>query len=185
MANPYFDKLSNFLYVDRTKGSDSSISEYSVVKNFFKRVKLRDDILQDLTFFNKYIISGDDRPDNVAEEVYDDPFLDWVVLTSNNIINIQDEWPLSQSDFYSYVIEKYNDETTLYSGIHHYESIEIKNSNDVIIIPAGKTVGAGQSVSFFDDLSEQQVTRNDVATPITNYMFEENLNNKETKKYWA
>ena len=86
MANPYFSNLTEFLYVNRTERGRSE-GDYSVVKNFFKRARLRDDIFQDLTFFTKFTVVGDDRPDTVANTVYDDPSLDWVVLLSNNIIN--------------------------------------------------------------------------------------------------
>ena len=176
MANPYFSNLTEFLYVNRTKDGRSE-GDYSVVKNFFKRVRLRDDIFQDLTFFTKFTVEGDDRPDNVANEVYGNPFLDWVVLLANNIVNIQSEWPMSQADFNTYITEKYENETTLYSGIHHYEANEVKTSRDVIIIPSGMRVGVGQSVSFYDDGLGQQVTKTDVASPITNYVYEDRLNN--------
>lgn len=178
MPNPYFSNLGDFLYVNRTKDGRKE-NDFSLVKNLFKRAKLREDIFQDLTFFTKYSVIGDDRPDNVAHEVYNDASLDWIVLISNNIINVQSEWPLSQADFNTYVTEKYNDETTLYSGIHHYESREVKASDGTIIIPSGIRVGVGQSVSFFDDLSEQQVIRTDVASPVTNYMHEEIINDKK------
>ena len=52
MANPYFQILPDFLYVNRTKDGRSE-GDYSVVKNFFKRAKLRDDIFQDLNIFYK------------------------------------------------------------------------------------------------------------------------------------
>jgi len=178
MPNPYFSNLGDFLYVNRTEDGRKE-SDFSLVKNLFKRAKLREDIFQDLTFFTKYSVIGDDRPDNVAHEIYNDASLDWIVLISNNIINVQSEWPLSQADFNTYVTEKYNDETNLYSGIHHYESREIKASDGTIIIPSGVRVGVGQSVSFFDDLSEQQVIRTDVASPVTNYMHEEIINDKK------
>ena len=178
MSNPYFSNLGDFLYVNRTEDGRKE-NDFSLVKNLFKRAKLREDIFQDLTFFTKYSVVGDDRPDNVAHEVYNDASLDWIVLISNNIINVQSEWPLSQADFNTYVTEKYNDETTLYSGIHHYESREVKASDGTIIIPSGVRVGVGQSVSFFDDLSEQQVIRTDVASPVTNYMHEEIINDKK------
>tara|TARA_Y100001937_G_C7121196_1_gene332663 strand:- start:23 stop:697 length:675 start_codon:yes stop_codon:yes gene_type:complete len=178
MPNPYFSNLGDFLYVNRTEDGRKE-NDFSLVKNLFKRAKLREDIFQDLTFFTKYSVIGDDRPDNVAHEVYNDASLDWIVLISNNIINVQSEWPLSQADFNTYVTEKYNDETTLYSGIHHYESREVKASDGTIIIPSGVRVGVGQSVSFFDDLSEQQVIRTDVASPVTNYMHEEIINDKK------
>lgn len=178
MPNPYFSNLGDFLYVNRTEDGRKE-NDFSLVKNLFKRAKLREDIFQDLTFFTKYSVVGDDRPDNVAHEIYNDASLDWIVLISNNIINVQSEWPLSQADFNTYVTEKYNDETTLYSGIHHYESREVKASDGTIIIPSGVRVGVGQSVSFFDDLSEQQVIRTDVASPVTNYMHEEIINDKK------
>ena len=175
MANPYFRNLPEFDYVDRTR-NDGSIGDYTRVKNLFKKGVLRQDIFQDLSFFTKYIVEGDDRPDNVATEVYGDPNLDWVVLLSNNIVNVQSEWPLSQADFFAYVTNKY-DEETLYSGIHHYESREVKTTDGSIIIPRGERVGVGQSVSYYDDALGQHVRATDIAIPITNFDHEEKLNN--------
>ena len=175
MANPYFRNLPEFEYVNRTQRGRSE-GDYSVVKNFFKRGKLREDIFQDITFFTKYIVQGDDRPDTVASKVYDDPTLDWVVLMANNIINVQSEWPMSQADFHAYITNKY-DEETLYSGIHHYESREVKTTDNSIIISAGQRVGVGQSVSYYDDALGQHVRATDVELTVTNYTHEEKLNN--------
>ena len=98
MANRYFRNIPDFEYVNRTKDGQF-ISNYTQVKNFFKKGKLREDLFQDLTIFEKYSIRGDDRPDNVANEIYGDATLDWVVLLSNNIVNIYNEWPLNQQAF--------------------------------------------------------------------------------------
>ena len=178
MPNPYFSNLGDFLYVNRTREGRSE-GDYSLVKNLFKRAKLREDIYQDLTFFTKYDVLGDDRADNVADLIYGDPTLDWVVLISNNIVNVQSEWPLSQGDFNRYITDKYESEEVLYSGIHHYESREVKASDGTIIIPSGSRVSVGQSVSFYDEISDQQVIRTDVAMPITNYMHEDRMNNEK------
>ena len=175
MSNPYFRNLPEFDYVNRTKSGGIN-DDYTRVKNLFKKGVLREDVFQDLSFFTKYIVQGDDRPDNVANDVYGDSTLDWVVLMANNITNVQSEWPLSNADFYTYLTEKYDNETTLYSGIHHYEANEIKTSTDVIIIPSGMRVGIGQSVSYFDDGLNQQVTKTDVASPVTNFMHEQKIN---------
>ena len=176
MSNPYFRNLPEFEYVNRTKEGRSE-GDYSIVKNFFKKGKLREDIFQDLTFFTKYIVQGDDRPDNVADKVYNDATLDWVILMSNNIVSVQSEWPLSQADFNTYITNKYDDEETLYSGIHHYESREVKTTDNSIIIPAGERVSVGQSVSYYDNALGQHVRATDVAIPVTNYHFEDKLNN--------
>lgn len=135
----YFRQVPNFEYVSRTAG-EQNISDYIEVKNLFKRGKLREDIFGNLTFFNKYKIIGNERPDNVAYKVYNDETLDWVVLLANNILNIQSEWPLTQQAFDKVMFEKYGDYETLYGGIHHYETTEIVNSNGVTVLPAGLRV---------------------------------------------
>ena len=179
MAKNYFRNIPDFEYVNRTKDGQF-ISNYTQVKNFFKKGKLREDLFQDLTVFEKYNIKGDDRPDNVAFEIYDDPTLDWVVLMSNNIINIQNEWPLNQQAFESYVLDKYGTIEKL-NEIHHYESNEVKDTNGVIIFPKGVRVSAGQSVSYFEPLSEELVTVNPVAKAVTNYQHEEKINDDKRR----
>jgi len=179
MAKNYFRNIPDFEYVNRTKDGQF-ISNYTQVKNFFKKGKLREDLFQDLTVFEKYNIKGDDRPDNVAHEIYDDPTLDWVVLMSNNIINIQNEWPLNQQAFESYVLDKYGTIEKL-NEIHHYESNEVKDTNGVIIFPKGVRVSAGQSVSYFEPLSEELVTVNPVAKAVTNFQHEEKINDDKRR----
>ena len=181
MPNPYFENLPDFEYVNRTDDG-KRISDYTKVKNIFKRAKLREDIFQNTTFFEKYQIEGDDRPDNVAEKMYGDPTLDWVILLSNNIVNIQEEWPLPQAGWDAYLLEKYdNDYDTLYNGVHHYESNEVVNSTGVVIFPGGIRVGAAQSVSYFDQAANQQTTVNPVGKAITNYEYEEKVNNQKRR----
>ena len=179
MAKNYFRNIPDFEYVNRTKDGQF-ISNYTQVKNFFKKGKLREDLFQDLTVFEKYSIKGDDRPDNVAFEIYDDATLDWVVLMSNNIINIQNEWPLNQQAFESYVLDKYGTTEKL-NEIHHYESNEVKDTNGVIIFPKGVRVSAGQSVSYFEPLSEELVTINPVSKAVTNYQHEEKINDDKRR----
>jgi len=172
MSN-YFNRLPDFEYVSRLP--DAQISDYITVKNFFKKGKLREDIFQDLAFFTKYQIRGNDRPDNVAFEIYGDSSLDWLVLTCNNVINIQTEWPLPQQQFDNYLLDKYGDYNTLYNGIHHHETVEVKNSQDVVIIPAGLQVESNYSVSYYDYFIGLQVTRNNIVEPVTNLVYEERL----------
>ena len=174
MSNRYFRNIPDFEYVNRTKDGQF-ISNYTQVKNFFKKGKIREDLFQDLTVFEKYGVKGDDRPDNVAHEIYGDANLDWVVLLSNNIINIQNEWPLSQQAFETYILDKYKTDEKL-NEIHHYESNEVKDTNGVIIFPKGVRVSAAQSVSYYEALSEEQVTVNPVSKAVTNFQHEQKIN---------
>ena len=136
MTKSYFRQVPDFEYVNRTKGN-KDISNYINVKNLFKRGRIRPDIFGNVSFFTKYKIIGDDRPDNVAYKEYNDSSLDWIVLLSNNIQNVQDEWPLPQSSLDEVLLEKYGTYEKLHSGIHHYETVEIKNSKGGIVLPGG------------------------------------------------
>ena len=162
----------------------------SHVKNLFKKGKLRDDLLQESTFFEQYTIEGDDRPDNVAYKIYGDSTLDWVVLLSNNIINIYNEWPLDQGSFEVYLQEKYidlsdslEDGTESIFNIHHYESREIKDSKGNIIFPKGLQVDNNQSVTYFDFGLNTEITITNVSEPVTNYTYEERINNRKRDIY--
>lgn len=172
MTKPYFRQVPNFEYVSRDIDA-KNISNYVPVKNLFKRGKLREDIFGDLAFFEKYSIIGDERPDNVAFKFYDDETLDWVIFLSNNILNIQDEWPMTQRLFDKVMLEKYGSYEELYSGIHHYETIEVKNSSGVIIVPAGIQVDS----NFFTEYNDngEVIYRQDVTNPITNYEYERRI----------
>lgn len=171
----YFRQVPNFDYVSRLP--DAKISDYAPVKNLFKKGKLREDIFQNLAFFTKYQIKGNDRPDNVAFEVYQDSTLDWLVLLCNNIVNIQTEWPMTQVAFDEYVLSKYGDYDTLYSGVHHYETKEVKNSQGVVIVPGGLEVASPYTVSFYDYFTSGQVNTGNIAVPVTNYEYEEKKEN--------
>ena len=179
MANRYFRNIPDFEYVNRTKDGQF-ISNYTQVKNFFKKGRIREDLFQDLTVFEKYSIQGDDRPDNVANEIYGDPTLDWVVLTSNNITNVQNEWPLSQKAFEDYILDKYKTHEKL-NEVHHYESNEVKDSTGVIIFPKGVRVSAAQSVSYFEPLSEESVTVNPISRAVTNFQHEQKVNDDKRR----
>jgi hypothetical protein len=173
----YFQRVPDLNYVSRLP--NAKIGDYVRVKNLFKKGKLREDIFQNVAFFEKYKILGDDRPDNVAFEVYDDASLDWIVLLSNNILNVQTEWPLPQTDFDRFVLDKYGDYDTLYNGIHHYETEEVKNSQGVTIVPAGLQVDSSYSVSYYDFFTDQQITTGNISIPVTNYEYEEEVENNK------
>lgn len=208
MALPYFRQVPNLEYINRTK-ENSNLSEFTQVKNLFKRGKIRDDIFGNLMYFDKYQIIGDERPDNVAFKYYGDSTLDWVVLLSNNILNIQTEWPLPQNIFDKIMLEKYGSYESLYSvgsvnGVfyppHHCETVEIRDSNGMVVLPKGIQVPYTQnlfispdgtniitravpdfSFTYFDSLLRQEifVPNIDAATLVTNYDYEIGIEDKK------
>ena len=177
----YFRQVPDFDYVNRDSDG-KSIGDYQIVKNLFKRVKIRQDILENLAYFTQYRVSGDDRPDNVAFEIYGDESFDWLVLLSNNIMSIQTEWPLSQAAFNDFLIKKYGSiEKT--NNIHHYETRELKNDSGEIVVRKGLIVPKNYKVEYFDVRRNQNVVRTNEVDSVTNYIYEVRKEEKKRNIY--
>ena len=146
--NSYFRQLPNLDYPS-LRNDRNSAYDYQVVKNIFKRAVLRDDIFDEVTAFTKYSVQGDERPDQVAYQFYNDSGLDWVILATNNIVHVRDEWPMGNQDFLTYLNAKYTEAQL--ANIHHYETKIIRDSSGTLIQPEGKTVPAGYTVNFLDN----------------------------------
>ena len=171
----YFRELPNLEYqsfLSSSRGSD----EYLLVKNIFRRVKLRDDLQNVFTIFNKYQIQEGARPDTVAEELYGSSQYDWVVLIGAGIINVRNEWPLSDRDIYRYSEQLYGNDL---NAVHHYETKEIKDSRGRLILPAWKIV---DSTFTIPDPNISIQTLNPVVG-ISNYEYEVRKNNKKRDIY--
>ena len=144
----YFRQIPELDYPSLANDRNSAY-DYQIVKNIFKRAVLRDDIFDEVTAFEKYSVQGDERPDQIAYNFYNDSGLDWVILTTNNIIHVRDEWPMGNQDFLTYLNAKYTEAEL--ANIHHYETKIIRDSSGTLIQPEGKTVPAGYTVNFLDN----------------------------------
>lgn len=171
----YFRELPNVEYQSFLSDSQSS-DQYLLVKNIFRRVKLRDDLQNVFTIFDKYEIVDGARPELVAEELYGSPQYDWVVIVSAGITRIRDQWPLSSKDIYDYSFQKYGNEL---NSIHHYETTEVVDSRNRLILPAGKVVDANFTIPN-PELPTQ--TLNPVVG-ISNYEYEVAENEKKRTIY--
>jgi len=145
--NSYFKQLPNLSYPSLANERNSAY-DYQVVKNLFKRAVLRDDVINEITNFTRYSVQGDERADQIAYNFYGDSGLDWIILTTNNIIHVRDEWPMSNRDFLTYLNEKYTSEQL--SNVHHYETREIRDSSNTLIQKAGVRVKSDHSVTYLD-----------------------------------
>ena len=174
----YFRELPNLLYQSFLPSKNSSL-DYIEAKNLFRRTKLRDDLQNVFTLFDKYEIPDGYRPENVAEDIYGSDELDWVVLMNANIVNVRDEWPLSSRDIYDYSLNKYGNEL---NETRYYEPKEIKDSQGRLILPAGKNVDSNFTLKYYDN-GNKTVSGTNVRTGISNYIYETRLNDKKRSIY--
>ena len=138
----YFREIPNIRYPSFLKEKTSSF-DYVEAKNLFRRTKLRDDLQNNFTLFEKYVIPGEARPDNVAQELYGSDQFDWVVLIVAGINNVRNEWPLNARDLYNYCLDKYGDAL---NSVRFFETTEVKDSSGRLILPKGKVVDSNFTI---------------------------------------
>ena len=152
----YFRELPDILYQSNLLHKTSS-QEYIAIKNIFRRVKIQDWIQDNVRFFTKYTIRDGERPDTMAERLYGSPDRDWIVILTAGITNIKNDWPLSNYDLYRYVEAKYGNDL---NAIHHYETIEVRDNNGKLILPAGQRVDQNFTIPTPYDAGISGVTPN-------------------------
>jgi len=150
----YFKEFPNLKYIGKIL-DPNSLDEFVDVKNIFKRAKIREDIKNSVTAFTLYQIEGTERPDQLAKKLYKDPELDWVILLTNNITNLNNQWPLDDNTFYKYLIDKYGSDEEL-QKIHHFETEEVRDEFNRLVIPKGLIVD--------DDITQELTSKENIDT---------------------
>ena len=187
----YFQELPNISYPSLLS-ANNKVEDRIIVKNLFKRSKLRTDVDQSITAFNYYYIEQGMRPDTLAQELYGDSELDWVVLISNNITNVRNQWPLNHDDLHSYMLEKYGSEQNIL-GIHHSETVKIVDEYNRVILNGGSEVDANFTFTFIGTVTSSTGSlirinfggsNSNTITPvvsITNYDYEVKQNEEKRR----
>lgn len=178
----YFREIPNLEYQSPLVDRNSSL-DYVEAKNLFRRVRVRSDFENVYTAFDNYTILEDTRPDQVAEELYGSPDLDWVILISADIRNLRNEWPLSNKDIYSYAYSIYGDEL---NSVKYYETKEVKDSSGRTIIPSGRIVNQNYKIPtpevdtlptqsyviYYDQNQGEYKTVYNITRSVTNFEYE-------------
>ena len=193
----YFNELPEIAYQSPLSHRNSS-SDFILIKNIFRRVKLLDYLKDATSLFNKFVIGDGDRPDTIAEVLYGDSRLDYIVILIAGITNINHEWPLQDYQVYDYALSKYKTEEELMK-IRYYETFEIKDDQNRQILPPnlivdadfkmyGSSTQAG-SVRYnlisqegntqLDDKNEYTVATDNIARAVTNLEYEYSENEKK------
>ena len=173
----YFRELPNISYVSLLPNQNRS-DERIEVKNLFKRAKLRTDVDQSVTSFDYYLIQDNERPDIVAEKVYDNVEFDWVILVTNNITSIRNQWPLSNNELYNYCLEKYGSDANV-MATHHFETKETKDQYGRILLEGKLIVDQNFTFTYTKDNNTSETIS--PAQSVSNYDYEQRLNEDKRK----
>ena len=113
MATAYFDQFPKVYY------TFDNITA-TVVTNFMARVQISDALKSNVVLYSPYTIIDGETPEMVADKMFGDPSLHWVILLTNEIIDPRYDWCLSQEHLYSYVQQTYGSDPSQVYGTHHY-----------------------------------------------------------------
>jgi hypothetical protein len=102
---------------------------YKYVTNLLRRVGMRAQIKSNVLLFDTYDIRSGETPEEIADKLYDDSELHWVILMVNNITDRYHQWPLNENQFQAYINDKYDN----IDAVHHYETTQTSGDTTIKI----------------------------------------------------
>ena len=91
--------------------------KFKLVTNLLKRVAVRSKVKTNVLVFDTYDVKSGETPEMIADKLYNDPELHWVVLLMNDITDRYHQWPLTENQFIAHINDKYDN----VDATHHYE----------------------------------------------------------------
>lgn len=150
----YFDNFPVIVYDSVGQG------KYKDVTNLLRRVAMRSKVKSNTLMFDTYDVKEGETPEMIADKLYDDPELHWVVLMVNDITDRYHDWPMDSGQFQDYLNDKYSD----INATHHYEIAQSSGDTSVKIwiendIDTSAYSGATIVTNYEYELEEQDRKR--------------------------
>lgn len=157
-VSPYFDLFPKIKYDIKGDGLHTETAT-----NIFKRMGILREVLSNAGSYVLYEIEENDTPEVLAEKVYNDAGAGWIIIYANKIIDPQFDWPMSDSVFKSYIINKYGSVENAQTTYHHYEKVV-------------ETTVDGMTYTRRYSVGQKRLTENALNVPYTYYTpFTDNL----------
>ena len=143
----YFNEFPNIYYSFKINGKD----KFVLIKDITQNVRIRKEILANITLYDEYDIRNGETPEIIAEKIYGSPLYHWVVMLCNERYDYINDFPLPTYELEQHVIQKYGAGNEY--NVHHY----IDSNGNIV-----------------DSTNPQ-------ATPVSNYQFEDTENEKKRR----
>ena len=147
-------------------------AKFILAKNIWKRGEILKEFKTSISLFDEFIVKNGERPEDIATQLYRNPFYNWTILVINDITDVYAQWPKSVQQLQDFINQKYDNPM----ATKHHITTEVKDANNNIIVPAGKVVPSNFQVSYYN--GSTTVTSTPVAS-VTNATYETELNSKK------
>ena len=150
----YFD--DNFPVIPYDSVGDYKFKD---VTNLLRRVALRAKVKTSTLLYDTYDVKNGETPESLADKLYGDSELHWIIMLINDITDRYHQWPMSEAQFSQYLKDKYSNP----DAVHHYEISQESGDTDI-------KINIGTSNADYP-----------TATLITNYEYEQKLQDDRRK----
>ena len=175
MTKPtYFQQLPNVKYAQSI--NKAGVANYVEMKDFFRLMRVRDDIFAEDTMYKEYFVQNGQRPEQISFELYGDERYYWAILQINDIYDFWNQWPLDQVELETFITERYGSEA---DSVSHYETREVKNDVGDILMEGGKVVPENFIFYYHPDPDSNEITLSSMPVAITNRQKEFNINEEK------
>ena len=155
-------------------------------KNLFRRVRFRDNLNALYVASTRYTIQQGETPEQVSNKQYGSPDWYWTILILNNIIDVHQDWPVSDYELDLAIEKNYGDTQ---DDIRFWETNEKYEGNNLVleggvIIEYNQNTPAQQVAGYypvytFKTPNGSTLSGSQVMTPVTNREFEYRENEKK------
>ena len=131
----YFSNFPLIIYDSVGNGN------FKIVTNLMKRVAMRTKVRTNTLLFDTYDIKEGETPEILADKLYGDSTLHWIILYVNNITDRYHQWPMSSGQFNDFIADKYSN----IDAVHHYEVSQTSGDTSVKIDIGTDTTGYSEA----------------------------------------
>ena len=127
--------------------------EYNAVTDLLRRVAIRSKVRSNVLVFDTYDVKQGETPEMLADKLYNDPELHWVILLINDITDRYHQWPMNNNQFLTYLNDKYSN----VDATHHYEISQVSGDTTIKInIGTDNTEHSGASIVTNREYEEER-----------------------------
>lgn len=148
----YFANFPDILYPFELGGKLKLVRVKDIVAN----VRLRKSILSNITLYDEYDIEDGETPEIIAEKVYGDANLHWVIMLTNDRYDLWNDFPMSGEALSKYIESKYgqgNEESQhIIFDTPHFED----ERGNIVDGPANNLVRAISNLEYETRMNESK-----------------------------
>lgn len=169
----YFDSVPTIKYAMQI--NKAGVGSYVELKDFWRLMRMRDDIFAEDTLYYDYVVNNGERPEQISFKEYGDERFYWVILQINDITDFWSQWPLDQVELEKYIDNKYGNQA---DEIHHYVTERVLDDSGNVLLEGGLVVPENY-IYYYRTSITSNITLSSFPVPVTNRQYEWDENDKK------